>query len=92
MPAMDNFVAITVYVAVCTSTKVAFSGVWPTVDVDGKQLTDPKSIRRAGTAMADKWAVTEFRGDWILWNAHSVNKVCLFVIFFLWGGVRGEFG
>lgn len=23
-------------------------------------------MRRAGTPMADKWAVTEFRGDWTL--------------------------
>ena len=46
--------------------QVAFGGVWPSTDVNGHQLTDPKAVRRAGTTMADKWAVTEYRGDWIL--------------------------
>ena len=59
-PILDKFVQLPY------RTQVAFSGIWPTVDVDGKQLTDQKSIRRAGTAMADKWAITEFRGDWTL--------------------------
>ncbi len=71
-----------------TRTQVAFSGIWPTVDVDGKQLTDPKSIRRAGTAMADKWAVTEFRGDWTLGVPNLISLYSLF--FFGRGG--GEFG
>ena len=58
--------------------QVAFGGVWPSTDVNGHRLTDPKAVRRAGTPMADKWAVTEYRGDWTL----GPQAIC--DIFFIW--------
>lgn len=46
--------------------QVVFSGVWPTCDVNGQRLTDPKSANMAGNRMNDKCAVTKSRGTWTL--------------------------
>lgn len=63
IPAITSPVVSTSIVA---TLEVSFAGVWPSCDVDGKRLTDDKSLRRAGTPMSDKWACTEHRGDWKL--------------------------
>ena len=45
---------------------MAFGGMWPTCDLEGRPVTNSKANRLAGTPMADKWAVVEYRGDWKL--------------------------
>ena len=57
------------------TAQVAFIGKWPRCDSSGVPLQDKKSVQRAGTSMSDRWAVTEYRGDWSLcW----INKVSFF--------------
>lgn len=45
--------------------KVAFIGKWPSKGAHGEDL-DQTRQSRAGTPLSDRFAVVEFRGDWIL--------------------------
>ena len=46
---------------------MAYIGRWPCKDHRGNDLDDVRK-RRAGASMSDRWAVVEYRGDWILEN------------------------
>lgn len=52
------------YLEFAPCTQVAFIGRWPGKGPRGQDL-DPSRRKRAGTPMSDRWAVVEYRGDWI---------------------------